>query len=581
MDPAFAERNVNEGFSGGEKKRHEILQMELLKPAVSRSSTRPTPAWTSTRCAIVSEGVNRVQVDRRRRRAAHHALHAHPALHPAGLRARVRRRPDRRGGRARSSPSASRPRATTASWRLGLSAADPPASSRRATDDHHAGPAGRRARRPSRRRLTAAELAAVRADFPLLRAHRARGTAAGLPRLRRHVAEARRRPRRRAGLLRCSATPPCTAARTSSPRRPPRRSRAPATRSPRSSGPTRTRSCGRRTRPRRSTSSRTRCRTRPPAAAARRRGGSRVGPGRRDRRHRVRAPREPRAVAGAARPHRRAPALDRRDGRRPAADRPARDVVDRAHEGARVHATPPTSPGRSTDVAAVRRARARGRCAHRARRLPVRPAPARRPARARRRPRRVLRAQDARPDRCRRAVRPPRAARGDAAVPDRRLDGRGRHHGDDDLRAAAAAVRGRLPDGRAGRRDGRRGAVPARAGHGRGRRRTRPRSRGCCSTRSRPSRRAAPRTGRPADRLALVSFVVDGVHAHDVGQVLDDAGIAVRVGHHCAQPLHRRLGVAASARASAGVYTTAEEVAAFADALPAVRRFFGLDGGER
>lgn len=80
------------------------------------------------------------------------------------------------------------------------------------------------------------------------------------------------------------------------------------------------------------------------------------------------------------------------------------------------------------------------------------------------------------------------------------------------------------------------------------------------------------------DRLAAVSFVVDGVHAHDVGQVLDDAGVAVRVGHHCAQPLHRRLGVAASARASAAVYTTAEEVAVFAEALATVRPFFGLGG---
>ncbi|HEY3437111.1 MAG TPA: SufS family cysteine desulfurase [Actinotalea sp.] len=78
------------------------------------------------------------------------------------------------------------------------------------------------------------------------------------------------------------------------------------------------------------------------------------------------------------------------------------------------------------------------------------------------------------------------------------------------------------------------------------------------------------------DRLAAVSFVVDGVHAHDVGQVLDDAGVAVRVGHHCAQPLHRRFGVAASARASAAVYTTPEEVAVFGAALATVRPFFGL-----
>ena len=80
------------------------------------------------------------------------------------------------------------------------------------------------------------------------------------------------------------------------------------------------------------------------------------------------------------------------------------------------------------------------------------------------------------------------------------------------------------------------------------------------------------------DRVAVVSFVVDGVHAHDVGQVLDDAGVAVRVGHHCAQPLHRRFGTAATSRASAGVYTTAEEVAAFGAALATVRPFFGLGG---
>ncbi len=61
-------------------------------------------------------------------------------------------------------------------------------------------------------------------------------------------------------------------------------------------------------------------------------------------------------------------------------------------------------------------------------------------------------------------------------------------------------------------------------------------------------------------RGSPVSFVVDGVHAHDVGQVLDDDGVAVRVGHHCAWPLHRRFGIAATARASFAVYNTAEEV---------------------
>ncbi|MCF4121510.1 cysteine desulfurase [Antribacter sp. KLBMP9083] len=79
------------------------------------------------------------------------------------------------------------------------------------------------------------------------------------------------------------------------------------------------------------------------------------------------------------------------------------------------------------------------------------------------------------------------------------------------------------------------------------------------------------------DRLAVVSFVVDGVHAHDVGQVLDDRGIAVRVGHHCAQPLHRRFGIAATARASASVYTTTDEVGAFREALAGVRAFFSVN----
>ncbi|GAA3822997.1 SufS family cysteine desulfurase [Cellulomonas soli] len=79
------------------------------------------------------------------------------------------------------------------------------------------------------------------------------------------------------------------------------------------------------------------------------------------------------------------------------------------------------------------------------------------------------------------------------------------------------------------------------------------------------------------DRLATVSFVVEGVHAHDVGQVLDDAGVAVRVGHHCAQPLHRRFGIAATARATAAVYTTDAEIEVFREALAGVRTFFGLD----
>lgn len=80
----------------------------------------------------------------------------------------------------------------------------------------------------------------------------------------------------------------------------------------------------------------------------------------------------------------------------------------------------------------------------------------------------------------------------------------------------------------------------------------------------------------PARRVGAVAFTVEGVHPHDVGQVLDDQGVAVRTGHHCAWPLHRRLGLSASTRASFGVYTTTAEVDAFVDALDRVPQIFGV-----
>ena len=84
-----------------------------------------------------------------------------------------------------------------------------------------------------------------------------------------------------------------------------------------------------------------------------------------------------------------------------------------------------------------------------------------------------------------------------------------------------------------------------------------------------------PPTGEP--RGGAVAFVVDGVHAHDVGQVLDDAGVAVRVGHHCAWPLHRALGATATTRASFAVYNTPADVDALVEALDRVPAVFGLD----
>lgn len=77
------------------------------------------------------------------------------------------------------------------------------------------------------------------------------------------------------------------------------------------------------------------------------------------------------------------------------------------------------------------------------------------------------------------------------------------------------------------------------------------------------------------DRGSPVSFVIDGVHAHDVGQVLDDDGVAVRVGHHCAMPLHRKFNVAATARASFAVYNTHEEVERLLAGVRRAVEFFG------
>ncbi len=79
---------------------------------------------------------------------------------------------------------------------------------------------------------------------------------------------------------------------------------------------------------------------------------------------------------------------------------------------------------------------------------------------------------------------------------------------------------------------------------------------------------------KPVDRGAAISFTVEGVHPHDVSQVLDELGIAVRAGHHCAWPLHRRYGIQASTRASFYLYNTAGEVDALAEGIRHAQRFF-------
>jgi cysteine desulfurase/selenocysteine lyase len=77
-------------------------------------------------------------------------------------------------------------------------------------------------------------------------------------------------------------------------------------------------------------------------------------------------------------------------------------------------------------------------------------------------------------------------------------------------------------------------------------------------------------------RGGAVSFVVDGIHPHDAGQVLDSLGIAVRVGHHCAWPLHRRYGVPGTVRATFYLYNDLSDVAALVDGVREAQRFFGV-----
>ncbi|MFP7696198.1 aminotransferase class V-fold PLP-dependent enzyme [Trueperella sp. LYQ143] len=82
-----------------------------------------------------------------------------------------------------------------------------------------------------------------------------------------------------------------------------------------------------------------------------------------------------------------------------------------------------------------------------------------------------------------------------------------------------------------------------------------------------------------SERVGVISFVVDAVHPHDVSQLLDARGIAIRVGHHCAQPIHQHFGVTASCRLSFGPYNNEADVDRFISALETVRPFFIREGG--
>ena len=80
--------------------------------------------------------------------------------------------------------------------------------------------------------------------------------------------------------------------------------------------------------------------------------------------------------------------------------------------------------------------------------------------------------------------------------------------------------------------------------------------------------------GEAPDRGAILAFAVEGAHAHDVAQIMDRYGVAVRAGLHCCEPLAQRLGVTSSTRASFALYNTLEDADAFADALIKARNFF-------
>ena len=80
----------------------------------------------------------------------------------------------------------------------------------------------------------------------------------------------------------------------------------------------------------------------------------------------------------------------------------------------------------------------------------------------------------------------------------------------------------------------------------------------------------------PEDSAGILSFTMQGVHPHDIGTILDEAGVAIRAGHHCAQPLMNLLGVPATARASFGLYSSPRDVERLVDGLSRVSRIFGV-----
>jgi cysteine desulfurase/selenocysteine lyase len=102
-----------------------------------------------------------------------------------------------------------------------------------------------------------------------------------------------------------------------------------------------------------------------------------------------------------------------------------------------------------------------------------------------------------------------------------------------------------------------------------------PRGQAGRATARRPARHERRARVRPEDSAGIVSFALDGIHPHDLGTILDEENVAIRAGHHCAQPLMDRLGVPATARASFGLYSDEDDVAALLRGIERTKRIFG------
>ena len=82
--------------------------------------------------------------------------------------------------------------------------------------------------------------------------------------------------------------------------------------------------------------------------------------------------------------------------------------------------------------------------------------------------------------------------------------------------------------------------------------------------------------GNPKNKGAILSFTIEGVHPHDIATILDEDGVAIRAGHHCCQILHEKLGIAASARASLGIYNTKEDLDKLNSSINNCKKIFNL-----